>query len=81
MRGLKARGDVTLDIIWSGGKARQITLYTGHDGQVSIRSTIFAGRFSVVDLASGRQVPVAGTGMRRTINVKRGKRYMLTAVF
>jgi alpha-L-fucosidase 2 len=81
VRGLKARGDVTLDIIWSGGKARQITLYTGHDGQVSIRSTIFAGRFSVVDLASGRQVPVAGTGMRRTINVKRGKRYMLTAVF
>ncbi len=80
VRGLRARGDVTLDISWSGGKARQVTLYTGHDGQVSIRSTIFAGRFSVVDLASGRKVPVAGTGMRRTINVKRGKRYVLTAI-
>jgi len=80
VRGLRARGDVTLDIVWSAGKAREITLYTSHAGRLSIRSTVFSGRFSVVDLASGRKVPVAGTGMRRTINVKRGKRYVLTAV-
>ena len=80
VRGLRAWGDIVVDIAWARGKARQIVLVAGHAGEVGIRSTIFVGRFSVVDLASGRKVPVAGTGMRRTINMKRGKRYMLTVV-
>jgi alpha-L-fucosidase 2 len=77
VRGLRARGDVTLDIGWSGGKARQITLYTGRAGRISIRSTVFSGRFAFVDEITGKPIQVAGKGERRTFLAKSGGRYRM----
>jgi alpha-L-fucosidase 2 len=80
VRGLRARGDVAVDIGWSGGKARQITLDTGHAGRISVRSTVFSGRFSFVDDVSGKPVPLVGTGERRTFLAISGGRYRIKSL-
>ncbi len=77
VRGLRARGDVTLDIGWSGGKARQIALLTGRTGRISVRSTAFSGRFIFVDEITGKPIPLAGRGERRTFLAKSGGRYRI----
>ena len=79
VRGLKARGDVTVDIRWSAGKAREIRLFTGHAAPIDIRSTIFSGRFVFEDQIKGRPVPTTGTGERRTFWARSGGRYVIRA--
>ena len=80
VRGLRARGDVTLDIAWADGEARQIALNTGHAGRISVRSTVFSGRFSFVDEVSGKPVPLMGTGERRTFLAISGGRYRIKSL-
>jgi alpha-L-fucosidase 2 len=41
--GLRARGDVTIDLDWDGCGARSLRLATGHDGPITVRSTLFDG--------------------------------------
>jgi alpha-L-fucosidase 2 len=77
VRGLRARGDVVVDISWSGGKAWQVTLLTGHAGRISVRSTVFSGRFVFVDEITGKPIRVAGRGEHRTFRAKRGGRYQI----
>ncbi|MFI5937295.1 glycosyl hydrolase family 95 catalytic domain-containing protein [Actinoplanes sp. NPDC051494] len=43
--GLRARGDLTVGITWSGGTAREITLLAGHTGEVTVRSPLFEGHY------------------------------------
>ena len=43
VRGLRARGGVTLDIAWSGGRARWITLRASRTGDLTLRGTLFPG--------------------------------------
>lgn len=43
VRGLRARGAVTVDIAWSGGTARRIVLTAGRTGQLTVRSSLFVG--------------------------------------
>ena len=45
--GLRARGDVTVDIEWDACGARSIRLQTGHAGRIAIRSSIFAHEFGI----------------------------------
>ncbi|WP_420000588.1 glycosyl hydrolase family 95 catalytic domain-containing protein [Streptomyces boninensis] len=41
-RGLRARGDVTVDVEWAAGKARKVVVAAGRDGALTLRSTVFA---------------------------------------
>jgi alpha-L-fucosidase 2 len=75
-RGLRARGDVTVDIVWKAGKAAQATLTAGRDGTVRVRTSIFAGPFVLVD-GEGRPVAANGEGDVRTISLRAGGRYVL----
>ncbi|MEU4744195.1 glycoside hydrolase N-terminal domain-containing protein, partial [Actinosynnema sp. NPDC023658] len=77
--GLRARGDVTVDVRWSGGAAREITLATGQDGPVTARSTLFRSGFRLVDAGTGRQVPVRPDGDSITFTARAGHRYVATA--
>lgn len=77
VRGLRARGDVTVGIVWKDGKARTVVLEPGHDGRITLRSSIFAGKFSLIDTASGKSVRIAGVGPVRVIKVRAGRRYEL----
>ncbi|MDE2184564.1 MAG: glycoside hydrolase family 95 protein [Alphaproteobacteria bacterium] len=75
--GLRARGDVTVDIAWDGGKARRVVLATGRSGRLTVRSTLFGSRFRLVDLRTGAQVPMRGSGESRTVRSRAGARYVL----
>jgi alpha-L-fucosidase 2 len=76
--GLRARGDLTVDVRWSGGAARQITVTAGHAGPVRLRSTLFAGPYRFVDAASGRSVRAVRQGDRITFTAHAGSRYVAT---
>ncbi|GAB2963373.1 glycoside hydrolase family 95 protein [Saccharothrix stipae] len=77
--GLRARGDVTVDVRWSDGAAREITLATGRDGPVTARSTLFRDGFRLVDVRTGRQVPSRADGDSITFTARAGHRYAATA--
>jgi len=79
-RGLRARGDVTVDIRWSGARARSIGLIAGHAGRITIRSTIFIGRFKVIDDHTRAPIATGGNGTLRTFFVSPGHRYAVTVV-
>jgi len=79
-RGLRARGDVTVDIRWSGGRARSIGLIADHAGHITIRSTIFIGRFKIIDDHTRAPIATGGNGTLRTFFVTPGHRYSVTAV-
>ncbi|MDE2112561.1 MAG: glycoside hydrolase family 95 protein [Alphaproteobacteria bacterium] len=80
VEGLRARGDVTLDIKWSGDRARRVTFLTGHAGVVRMRSTIFFGRYTFRDAATGQPIRTFGKGESRHFFAKSGGRYLLTAL-
>lgn len=80
VQGIRARGDVTIDLSWKNAKAVSATLRAGKDGVLKIRSSLFSGRFSLTDRASGRPVAVTGSGALRVLTVKAGHQYQLSAI-
>lgn len=56
VRGLRARGDVGVDIEWSGGAARRVRLQAGRDGELRLRGALFDGAYAARDLTTGRTV-------------------------
>lgn len=76
VRGLRARGDLTLDIAWSNGKARHVRLVAGHAGMVKLRSTLFDGAFALTDATNHRIVVTASGGMA-SFRVEKGGVYTL----
>lgn len=59
--GLTARGGVTVGASWSSGQPREIRLKAGRTGARSIRSAMFAGRFTIRD-AAGHKVDAEKIG-------------------
>jgi alpha-L-fucosidase 2 len=78
VRGLRARGDVTIDIAWRMGRIRSFTLIAGRDGNIALRSAAFAGKFRIVD-AHGNKPHLVGSGPLRRLTVQSGHRYTVTA--
>ncbi len=77
--GLRARGDVTADVEWANGKATRIRLMPGRSGDLTVSSTMFEGRYEVVDSRTGRQVKVRGGGKEITIAGIGGRTYVVRA--
>jgi alpha-L-fucosidase 2 len=77
IRGLKARGGVTVDIAWAQGKVRRIVLTTTERGTIRIQARMVSGQFSVVNAKTGIPQTVWGHGERRAIPVLRGNTYII----
>jgi alpha-L-fucosidase 2 len=75
--GLRARGDVTVSVRWSGGQAQLVTLGMGRSGRFAIRSTIFMDRYSFTNAATGKTVSMKGHGDRRSFVAQAGGQYVL----
>jgi alpha-L-fucosidase 2 len=71
VKGLRARGNVSVDIRWSDKQAQEIHLLSASEQTLAIRSDIFARAFSVStgDVA----IPTHGTGPVRTFVVPAGR--------
>ncbi len=78
--GLRARGDVTVDVEWANGTANRITLEAGRDGPIRIHSGLFGGRFRVTDAETGRTVDVERDGEEIVIDADAGHTYVATTL-
>jgi hypothetical protein len=76
--GLRARGDVTVDVRWSGGTADEIRLTARRSGRIAVRSDLFAGRFRLADARTGRAVRHERDGELVTFRAERNRRYVAT---
>jgi len=69
--GIRARGDVTVDIAWDSCGASKLVLATGHAGPVALRSSLFEHAFDA-------SVKTDGTLASRHFMAKRGGQYTFT---
>ena len=77
--GLRARGDVTVAARWSGGALQEVSLLAGRTGPLTVRCSRFAGRFRLLDAASGEPVAAGEAGGQVTFTARAGRRYLATA--
>ncbi|MFE3454413.1 glycoside hydrolase N-terminal domain-containing protein [Nonomuraea sp. NPDC059194] len=76
VKGLRARGDVTVDAAWSGGTATEITLRAGSSGSLKVRNKVIGGRYQLVDSAE-RKVQHTREGDTITFTARAGHTYTL----
>ncbi len=74
VKGLRARGDVTVDIDWFRGAAQRVVVTAVHSGEVVLRSTIFQGKFV---FGGKRPIALKGAGNCRRFYATRGERYVI----
>jgi alpha-L-fucosidase 2 len=67
--GIRARGDVTVSIAWDRCGARRIALVAGHEGPLTLRSGLFAGKFT-------SSVSLSGKGASRGLQARKDKEYV-----
>jgi alpha-L-fucosidase 2 len=79
VKGLRARGDVTVDTDWVGGTPTRIALKAGRTAPLTVSSTLFDGLFQVVDQRTGKRVPFQRSGREVTVNAKAGHTYVATS--
>jgi len=70
--GLRARGDVTVGLRWDRCGVRELTLETGHSGDIVLRSAMFEQPLQSAD-------KLKGEGARRTLTARAGGRYSFTS--
>ena len=80
VEGLRARGDVTVDADWAGGTPTRIALRPEQDGSLTVRSSLFSGRFEVRDTTTGRKIHVARHGDEITIDAVGGHEYVAASL-
>jgi alpha-L-fucosidase 2 len=69
--GIRARGDITVDIAWDSCGPTKLALTTGHAGPVSLRSTLFEQGFDA-------SVKTEGAMASRKFIARRGGQYNFT---
>src|SRR5690606_37947941 len=77
--GLRARGDVTLDMQWSANQLQSAKLYTGKAGTIHLRSPLSQQKFQVIQI-NGAVVPTQGKGERRRFTAEPGETYLITKI-
>ncbi|TDD12462.1 glycoside hydrolase family 95 protein [Nonomuraea deserti] len=74
VRGLRARGDVTVDASWRDGAAERITLRTGRTGPITLRSAAITDGSRVLD-GRGGHAGAHRSGRTLTWNAAAGAAY------
>ncbi|HCT78880.1 MAG TPA: alpha-L-fucosidase [Micromonosporaceae bacterium] len=78
-KGMRARGNITVDASWQNRAATTFMLATGTAGAVSVRNAMFTGSYTFVDVATGAAVPVTRNGDTITFTAQAGHTYRATA--
>src|SRR5688572_12996522 len=75
VRGIRARGNVTVDIEWDSCGPVQFDLTTGHAGAVILRSTLFEKGFDLRFDKTSKPKALKTEGQTFTFNARRGATY------
>ena len=59
VQGIRARGDVTVDVEWDACGARNLKLTAGHDDQVTVRSSLLDQGQATIKMRRGTSYPFA----------------------
>ncbi len=78
VKGLRARGDVVVDLRWSNKELQEAAFHVGHSGELRIKNSLLAKAFLLVDRSSGKAVAIKVNGDSGTFTAQRGKNYLLT---
>jgi alpha-L-fucosidase 2 len=80
IKGLRARGNVTVDMTWADSQLQTARILAGKSGMISLRSPVFSGEFTLLNISTGKAVAVKGDGESRRFNAQAGEAYLLTKV-
>ena len=76
--GIRARGDVTLDIDWDPCGAKWVGVHTGHDGAIKLRSSLLSVEHAVGFTATPKPAALSEKDGVLAFTAKRGGNYSLT---
>jgi alpha-L-fucosidase 2 len=76
--GLRARGDLVVDLRWSNKELQEAVFYAGHSSDITIKNSLLARTFSLTEQVSGKAVAIKLNGDSGTFTVLGGKIYRLT---
>jgi alpha-L-fucosidase 2 len=79
VHGLRARGAFTVDIAWSDGRARTVTVSSDNGGTLKVRTTLTDGPVEVRD-DHGRVTPAAVRDGLLVLETDRGATYTVTGL-
>jgi alpha-L-fucosidase 2 len=75
VRGLRARGNVTVNIDWDSCGAKQVVLNAGTDGPLTVRSALFDEPYDVRFDKSNKPRALKAAGQTFTFQARRGGTY------
>ena len=78
--GLRARGDITLDMNWSDNELTDVIIKTGKAGTIYLRSSLFNKKFQLIKLPDGAVIATQGDDDVRHFVAQAGETYRLAAV-
>ena len=77
VQGLRARGDLTVDVCWSSGEPEEVAVRAGRSGPVALRTSLFLGPHDLLDADSGLPVAATGEATLRQFQAEAGHRYVV----
>ncbi len=76
-RGLRARGDITIDLHWRDGELEEAVLRPGFSGPVRFRTTTSVDRYTLLDMATGSEIVRADGQFHAGFSAVAGRTYVL----
>ena len=78
VKGLRARGDIGVDITWSGGELASALIAPQRSGEIQLRTPLLLKNFTLVKASNGKPVSLKGDGVTRTLAAQAGEKYLLS---
>jgi alpha-L-fucosidase 2 len=78
VKGLRARGDITVSMRWSDNKLAEATIESGRSGLIRLRADALQKEFSFSETSTGRSVRLEVIGREGAFMAQAGESYVLS---